>query len=157
MIAPKINREKACAFTGHRVVANAFNKERLKEEIFNAIERGFDTFLVGMAVGFDTIAFQILEKIRETIDIKIVACIPCKNQDLKFNIAQKKEYQRMVTSADYRIVLSESYTNTCMMDRNKFMVDNSSLLIAYVTKTFGGSFKTKEYAKDNGIEVIELN
>ncbi len=152
----EINKSKACAFTGHRRIPYSFEISLLKEAINQALERGYDTFLVGMALGFDTIAFQTLEKIREESDIKIVACIPCKDQDLKFNGTQKKEYSRMVNSADYRIVLNEKYDDGCMMERNRFMVDNSSLLIAYQTQNFGGSYATVKYALTRGVEVIKL-
>ena len=48
-----------------------------------------------MAVGFDTVCFQILEEIRRLLPIKIIACIPCEHQDQKFSFKQQKEYKRM--------------------------------------------------------------
>ena len=72
-----------------------FNANYLERLINRAVEIGYDTFLVGMAVGFDTIVFNLLEKVRAKTGIKIIACVPCNNQDLKFKQAQKKEYKRI--------------------------------------------------------------
>ena len=69
---------RTVAVTGHRTVEN-LNTARLEEVFRLLIKKGYDTYLVGMAVGFDTICFNILEKLREEYDIKIVACIPCKD------------------------------------------------------------------------------
>ena len=49
-----------------------------------------------MALGFDTVCFQILEEIRKEKDIKIIACVPCSTQAEKFSLEQKKEYDRML-------------------------------------------------------------
>lgn len=152
----EIIKEKTCAFTGHRILPKNFDTSFLERVINRTIEIGYDTFLVGMAVGFDTIVFNLLEKVRINSGIKIVACVPCNNQDLKFSLAQKKEYKKMLDSADYKIILTDKYTPTCMMERNKFMVDNSSILICYVTKNYGGSYATKKYAISKGIKVVEV-
>lgn len=150
------NPAKTVALTGHRVLDNSFSVERLKREILTLLIAKYDTFLVGMALGFDSIAFKVLESIRETENIKIVACIPCPEQSNNFDCYQKKEYDRMVESADEKIVLKDKYTKTCMLKRNEFMVDNSSVLIAFVRKEKGGSYKTKKYALKKGIRVIDI-
>ena len=150
------NPAKTVALTGHRVLDGTLNKERLKSEILTLINAKYDTFLVGMALGFDTVAFNILESIRKTEKIKIVACIPCPEQSNGFDLYQKKEYERMVESADEKIILRPRYTRICMIKRNEYMVDNSSVLIAYVRENKGGSYKTKNYAIKKGIRVIEV-
>ena len=115
-----INKARSAAVTGHRTLYNDFDRDRL-EKVFNKlIEGGFDTFLVGMAIGFDTECFLALEKIRKSKPIKIIACIPCIGQDAKFSESQKKLYKRMVESADEKVILSQEYTRTCMMDRNRY-------------------------------------
>ncbi len=140
----KIN--KTCAVTGHRVLTSDFNIQTLEEIIKETILEGYDTFLVGMALGFDSYCFRLLEQIRKEIKIKLVACIPCVNQSEKFSAIDKKEYNRMVNSADYVVLLNKDYTPSCMFKRNKFMVDNSSVLISYLHSAKGGTKNTVEYA-----------
>ena len=131
-------------------------KKKLENEFLSQIKNGINTFLVGMAVGFDAICFQILEKIRLNENIKIIACIPCEEQSKKFSYQQKLEYNRQVNSADDKIILSKEYTPYCMMKRNMFMVDNSSVLVCYLRENKGGTFNTVNYAKTQGLQIIKV-
>lgn len=149
-----IDRIKTCAFTGHRVLSEDYNKVELEKVIKGLINGGFNTFLVGMALGFDTECFKLLEIYRKKYPIKIVACIPCRTQAYKFSARQKAEYERMLLSADEKVYISEEYTSTCMFKRNMFMVDSASVLVAYLNTNKGGTFQTVNYAKRKGIEII---
>lgn len=151
-----ININKSCCVTGHRDLEENFDKKNLENLFLSLIENGYENFLIGMALGFDSLCFKILENIRKNKDIKLYACIPCENQAERFSFFNKNEYDKMVKSADYRIVLEKSYTNYCMQNRNKFMVDNSSLLIAYIRKTYGGSVNTYNYAVRKNVNVIKV-
>ena len=151
-----INRARTCAVTGHRILNKDFDKVRL-EYVFNKlIEGGYNCFLVGMALGFDTECFCILEKLREKNSIKIIACIPCLDQDKKFNKEQKEKYQEMLTKADEKVIISQEYTSECMMQRNRYMVDNCSVVVSYKRREVGGTAGTVRYAKKQGVSVIEL-
>ena len=152
----KIIREYTCAFTGHRILGKDFDREKLTNAIKVLIKNDITTFLVGMAVGFDTECFHILEKLREENEISIIACVPCKNQDERFSLAQKKEYRRMLSVADEVITLEETYTPYCMIKRNRFMVDNCCILISYLREENGGTKYTVDYAKKQNIPVCNL-
>lgn len=151
-----INKARACALTGHRFLYQDFSILKTKKIFKTLIKEGFDTFLIGMAIGFDTEAFKILEVLRKKYPIKLIACIPCENQDLKFNEKQKKEYKKLLESADERVLISKEYTEKCMQQRNEFMVDNCSCLVAYLKKDYGGTAKTVKYAEKNAINIIYL-
>lgn len=149
-----IDRIKTCAFSGHRNLDENFNKNELKRVIKGLIDGGFTTFLVGMAVGFDTVCFKFIEEFRKEYPIKIVACIPCYNQDYKFSVKQKEEYRKMLLSADEKIYVSKEYTTNCMFKRNMFMVDSASVLVAYLKSDRGGTFQTVNYAKRKNVSII---
>ncbi len=150
-----INPAKTCAVTGHRVLPYNFDKERLKKRLEQIVNIGYDTFMVGMALGFDTECFKALEKIRKNKPIKIIACIPCRSQADRFNKIQKAEYERMLASADEKVYVSEEYDSKCMMKRNIYMVDRSSLVYCYLNRNFGGTYNTVKYTQKNGKCVIE--
>ena len=137
-----IIKEKTLAVTGHRKLQADLNIEKLEKLFLTEIQNGIDTFLIGMAIGFDSICFQILEKVRLTKDIKLIACIPCKNQNAKFTKEQNIEYKRQLQSANDKIILSSEYTPYCMMKRNMFMVDNACKLICYLRENWGGTYNT---------------
>ena len=151
-----IDKAKSCAFTGHRNLGRDFNKTELERVIKGLIKGGFTTFLVGMAVGFDTECFKILENLRKTENIRIIACIPCLNQDYKFTLKQKEEYKNMLNSADEKIYVSEEYSKNCMFKRNMFMVDSASVLVAYLNTDRGGTFQTVNYAKRKNVNIIMI-
>ena len=151
-----INKARTCAVTGHRVLDAEFNPKKLEKLLKELIDGGFNTFLVGMAIGFDTACFKILRKLKKKNSLSIIACVPCKSQDLKFSLEQKKEYKEMLAVADEVIILSEKYSPSCMQKRNKYMVDNASVLVAYLRRDFGGTYKTYQYAKKVGVPIIEL-
>lgn len=144
---------KSVMVTGHRVVENL--DEKKLEEIFKLlIKKGYTRFYVGMALGFDTVCFKILEKLRENNDITLIACIPCREQDKYFTDSQKEEYARMLKSANEKHLLSEKFTSYCMYRRNCYMVDHSAIVIAYLHKSFGGTFNTVKYAEKKGKKII---
>ncbi len=147
----------SCSFSGHRILGKDFNREELKNSIKEVINRGYTTFLVGMAIGFDTECFDLLTNLKkENKEIKIIACLPCKNQDKGFRKEQKQKYQENLKKADEIICLNEEYINGCMQQRNRFMVDNSSVLISYLRYKKGGTVYTVNYAKKKGKEIIYI-
>jgi uncharacterized phage-like protein YoqJ len=156
MIDNFINNAKTVAVSGHRFLDKDFNKDLLRKVFLELIEKDYDTFLIGMAVGFDTECFKILENIRKQKNIKIIACIPCLNQHKNFSLFQKREYERMVASADEKIVLQQEYDKYCMLKRNNFMVDNCSVLVTYLRKTTGGTAYTERYANKKNVHVIKI-
>lgn len=151
-----INRARACAFTGHRKLTEDFSIDKLKQTIEKLIDGGFNTFLVGMALGFDTQCFKILEGIREQKDIKLIACIPCENQAQKFPQKDKIEYERMLSVADQKVYVSKEYTAWCMQKRNEYMVDNCSVLVSFLRQEKSGTGNTVRYAVKKQVMIINL-
>lgn len=153
MSVVKIDKSRAVSFTGHRILPRDFSAEEVEKAVYKAINDNFDTFLVGMAIGFDSLCFRVLEGVRLNKDIKIIACVPCSDQSEFFNKKQKKEYDRMIKEADEVITLGEKYQSGCMQKRNAFMIDNSSRLIAYLRIKGGGTYSTVKYAVEQGLEI----
>lgn len=149
-------KENAIAITGHRVVKDNFDYVVFHHFLVKVLEKGYNKFYIGMAVGFDTLVFKALLKLKEQYDIKLIACIPCKDQDKLFTPEQKKEYRRLIAKADFRVVFYENYTHTCMQERNEFMVDNCSHVLSYMYKNSGGTFNTCTYATKKGVPIYNV-
>lgn len=158
-------RDITCCFTGHRSqkLPWGFNeqderclqmKENAKQKIISAINRGYINFISGMAIGFDMICAElVLELKKQYPQIKLVCAIPCKGQEKVWNAFTQKRYNNIVKRADKKVVLAEKYTPECMLDRNRYMINNSSLCIALFDGKPGGTAKTIEYAKQKGLNV----
>lgn len=163
-------REQTICLTGHRPKSLPWGYDETKEScikfkqdleiIFeNAIKCGYKTFLSGMAEGFDMIGTEILLKLKKKHNIQIIAVVPCLGQELKWSPKQQKRYNQILKQCDNKIVLSPQYTPTCMNERNKFMVDNSSVCIACWNGKPSGTRNTLLYAKQTNcrIKIININ
>ena len=149
--------ENVCAFTGHRDVGDGLDLELLERVVKSVIQGGKDTFLCGMARGFDLIAGQTVLRLKtEYPHIKLIACIPCLYQDKYFNEQDKQLYRETLNLCDDKVYVSKSYYKGCMLVRNRYMVDNSSMLIAFERESEGGTVYTIKYALSKNKKVYIL-
>ncbi len=155
-------KEKTCCFTGHRVIEAKkipLVKQALTAEITARIKEGYEIFVTGGAIGFDTLAADSVLELKKTYPhIKLQLVLPCKNQDIKWRYEQKKHYAEILSSADSCEYVSSLYTPTCMKERNKKMIELSSALIAYcdIGKLHSGSVQTLNFARKSGIKIYNL-
>ena len=150
----------SCCFTGHRDILpgkEAVIQEKLNTVISKLIEEGFTDFYNGGALGFDMLAAEAvleLKKIHPHIRLHII--VPCATQSSRWSKENVWRYEAIVSLADEVKILSPFYFNGCMQVRNRYMVDNSSVCIAYLERETGGSAGTAKYAEKQGVEVIYL-
>ena len=151
---------KSCCFTGHREIPyqeQEMISARLEEEVRRLIGMGFVTFHAGGALGFDTLAAQCVLKLKKEFPkIRLCIDVPHKGQERKWSMENIKQYQEILLFADEVNILSESYFRGCMHVRNRYMVDHSDCVIAYVRKESGGSAYTMAYAEKKGVEIIRI-
>lgn len=155
-----IEKNKTCCFTGHRFIPYS-EKAAVEKRLGNVIERlaaeGYTTFVSGGAIGFDSMAAKIVLRLRENIPhIRLVMALPCKDQHVRWSLRDQKKYEYILRCADEVIYLNETYCTGCMHKRNRFMIDNSSFCVAYLTSKTGGTAYTIKYAEESNVEVINL-
>ena len=112
-----------------------------------------------MALGADLNFAKIVLKLRKHYPVTLECAIPCPDQTLMWNGADKLRYESILKSADKINLISERYTPDCMLKRNRYMVDKSEVLIAVFNGVErGGTWYTINYAKKNNkqIEIIDL-
>ena len=152
-------RETTCCFTGHRTLyrpASEISAE-LDKIVRKMYERGFRNFCCGGAVGFDTLAEKAVLALREEHDdVRLVLILPCHDQTKKWKAADVAVYEEILTLADEIIYTSEHFTPFCMHVRNRRLVDESSVCIAYLVTDSGGTASTVKHAKQQGIEIIKI-
>jgi len=123
----------------------------LREIIAESIESGFNTFLVGMADGFDTMAAEEVISLKNFHKIRLVAVVPFDD-----GRPQSDRVNYILAHSDDTVILSDTYSKGAYFQRNEYMVDNSSRLVCYYDGRYGGTEYTIDYAKKQGIEVINL-
>jgi uncharacterized phage-like protein YoqJ len=155
-------RRKTVCFTGHRTLPTGDALKRLigatDAMIAAAYSRGYRVFIAGGAVGFDTLAAcRVIVAKKRLPDIKLRLALPCRNQTEKWSrVDDIALYKRIMGYAEKIDYITDFYTDTCMLERNRYMVDRSALCIAYCTKEKGGSAYTVNYAAKCGVGIINV-
>ena len=164
-----MEKEKTCCFSGHRPNKlpwgyNETSKDcvnliiRLGVEIEQMRKKGVTTFLTGMAMGTDIIAAELVLDLKYAYpeeEIRLVAVIPYNGQSKRWNRNYQIRYETILEQADERIILSPSYTKSCMHKRNRYMVDHSAHLIAVYHRGEEGG--TIDYARRKGLEIVIID
>ena len=153
-----------CCFTGHRYfpwkddIGHPQHKvlmSKLERVIDFALARGATHFICGNAVGVDTWAAElVLKKKRTNPQIFLEIALPFAGHN-----ANELACQKVQQKADLvHVVGTAKNRRSAFFERNRYMVDHSDLLIAVYCKSHarGGTVATMEYAKKQGIEVIEI-
>jgi len=163
---PEIN--EACCFTGHRPQKLPWRfdegdplcisfKEKLAVVIEAVYESGIRHFISGMALGCDIYCAEaVIALKRAHPDITLEAAVPFSGQSEKWSRSARLRYDRILSLCDRVTLIQQDYTAGCMMRRNRYMVDNSSVLIACYDEVSGGTWNTIDYAQYKGIEIIQL-
>ena len=161
-------RQLKCAFTGHREnkLAPDWSEDsnscrELKQLIFDAVENVYQSgvyyFICGMAQGCDLyFAEAVLKLAKEHPDIVLEAAIPYAGQADHWHFDVRRRYEDILSHCHKRTVLQQHYSRDCMMRRNRYMVDSSSVLIAVYNGSPGGTRNTMLYAMRQGLEIIEI-
>lgn len=150
----------SCCFTGHRFLpqekadAIQYTLECLIREL---CENGCREFISGGAIGFDMMAAETVLKLKRTFpDITLIMALPCRDQHIKWGRTDRLRYEKLLSRADKIVYLAEGYVTGCMHLRNKYMVDNSELCIAYLQNKGGGTEYTVRYAREKGCRVVNI-
>lgn len=161
---------KVCAFTGHRPNKLPWRydetdsrcvalKAVLAEQIGLLAEAGVTQFLSGMAEAVDTwAAFSVLDLREKNPAIKLHCILPCTTQAEKWSASSRERYRSILERADSVVYVSRDYHKNCMLDRNRFLVDYASVLLAvYNGERRGGTAATVRYARKSGREIIVID
>ena len=62
----------------------------------------------------------------------------------------------MLLKYDKIVYVSKIASREAYLERNRHLVDGSSICIAYCTETYGGTAYTVDYAQKMGREIINL-
>jgi len=162
-----IDKKTTCCFTGHRAgkLPWGFDEEneqcvQLKTRIADAVEAvyasGIRHFICGMANGADIYFCEAVIALRDYRELTLEAAIPYEGQSNGWPEREKRRYDRLVSSCDFQTLVCREYTHDCMMRRNRYMVDASSVLIAAYGGERGGTMNTLLYAMRQGLEVIQI-
>lgn len=138
-------------FTGHRSV---INPEKVKERLVQALKELNPTKTIsGMAIGFDTLAAKTCIE----LDIPFLAAVPFKGQESIWPAFVQEEYHRLLEFAQEIVIVSEGdYAAWKMQYRNRYIVDNSDVIVTYFNGNRGGTFSCHKYAEEQDKKIINI-
>jgi uncharacterized phage-like protein YoqJ len=161
---------KTCCFTGHRHKALPWGsdesdlrcaafKSNMRFTVENLIvESGYKKFISGMAMGADTICAEIVLMLKNIYPhIHLECAVPNYVFAESWAVEDIRRYSSILTRADDINFMNESklYSKRDLIERNKYMVDSSELVIAvYIDGEMGGTKNTIDYARYRNKEVI---
>lgn len=151
--------KKTCCATGHREIPEE-KKEyviaELKKEIRTAVTDGYTRFISGFADGTDLIfAALVIELKAQGHPLVLEAALPYRG---RLN-SDDQDFQKILSLCDRIKVLSEKSSRSCYHLRNRYMVDQSSRIIAvYDGREDGGTAYMISYASTQSrtVKVIKL-
>ena len=154
-----MERERSCCFSGHRPERLPWGedeedvrclqiKERLRQAIQSAYEKGYRHFLCGVARGADTyFAEEVLQLREQHPDVTLECARPYEKQANSWTQEERERYESILSRCDYETVVQHHYTRGCMMRRNRYMVDHAAyIIVVYDGVLKGGTAYTLAYA-----------
>ena len=161
---------KSCAFSGHRPSKFPWKydetddrcvalKTVLMEQITVLANTGFTQFLSGMAEAVDTwSALSVLALREKNPALKLHCILPCREQADKWTASSRDLYRSILDRADSIVYVSREYHKDCMLERNRFLIDHSTILLTvYNGERRGGTAATMRYAQKMGREIIVID
>ena len=153
--------EKTVCFTGHRTIPEsdfeALNRA-LRLEIQKQIKNGATVFRTGGARGFDTMAeLAVLSLKKVNPHIRLSLMLPCPSQTNGWSKNDIEVYEQIRLCADEIHYQSPFYYNGILQARNRSLVRDADVCIAYLRNSEGGGTAyTSALAIKNGLDFVNL-
>ena len=144
-------------FAGHREVYQSEAKSKL-EAVLEELANQHDSllFYVGGMGEFDNLASAAVRGLKHRhseVDITLILVEPYMKQSIN---TDKELLNRLYDSVLIPMELAEIHHKKAITERNRWMVREADLLIAYVYRDFGGAYSSVKYAKKQGKEICNV-
>lgn len=154
-------RLRRVCFTGHRpeklTRPELLIKQDLKQEIEKALSQGKNVFITGMARGIDLWAAELVLDLRaQNPEVKLICACPYPGMERRWSEQWRQCYRKVLADADYVKYICPAYTPSCFLQRDRWMVDHSALVISVFSGEPGGTKYTMDYAGKKGVPVAVI-
>ena len=150
---------KTCCVTGHREIPAdklVYAETELRKAVVAAASDGYTRFINGGAAGADLLFAAIVAELKaQGYPLFLETALPYAGRQKSKDL----EFQKMLADCDEVKYFSERYNRGCYFVRNRYMVDESSRVIAvYDGRDSGGTVFTMQYAHKKGkaVQIIEI-
>lgn len=152
-------RDRIVCFTGHRTIKNAEEVEqRLSKIIEGLAADGYTHFLAGGARGFDALAAKTILDLKIFYpQISLHLILPFRNPfevEKGWSEEDIENYHAIVDAADDVVYMGQKYKRGLYYKRDRYMVDNAAVCVAYQRRKTGGTAYTVNYAAEQAVKLI---
>ena len=151
-----------CCFTGHRHLPLSQITDiqgAIRLCVFHLLKQGVTTFRTGGAIGFDTLATEILFKLRDTHpEMRVELFYPFEAFYAHWSREQIAHYHRLFSQFDRTICVCDTIhpPSEAYFKRNRRLVDGARYCVAYCNRKRSGTACTIRYAREQGCHIINL-
>lgn len=147
---PALGGKMVCCFFGHKDIPSGLT-ERLLPVLAGLIAEGVDSFLVGNQGGFDSTVLHTLRLLKEkhpyiTYNV-VLAYMPGAREEWSAYEPMETFYPEGLESVHPRYAISW---------RNKWMIQESDVVVTYITHSWGGAAQFAELAERKHKRVINI-
>ena len=144
---------KACCGFGHRTIM-----KNIENSIYSAVllaaQEGCKTFYTGGMGDFDMQFSSAVRKLRIRFpNIKLIYIKPYFTNEINTN---GEYYTAMYDDIVIPPAIIGVHYKRAIKARNRWMVDNSDLIVSYIIRDYGGAADTIKYAKRMDKRIIPL-
>ncbi len=141
-------REQTALFIGHGE-CYGMDRQQITDAADQLIAMGVTDFLCGGMGDFDWKCARAVYELKEKYPaIRSFLVIPY----LTFNIRNRELFDDVI----YPDGFEKYHFKAAITQRNRYMVKNAAFGICYITHGWGGAVKTFEYAKRQGLHLLNL-
>ena len=139
---------------GHRRIENIF---RLENQLISIIKpllqtKSYVSFFIGRNGEFDEYAASVIKRIQKEIgkennDLTLV---------LPYSVADVEYYEKYYDDIIIPETLYGAHPKSAITLKNKWMVEQSDLIIVYVEQKRGGAYNAMKYAEKRNKKIMNL-
>jgi len=145
---------KSCCGFGHRNVFENINGE-LDNAIETAIQQDCELFYTGAMGEFDSLFTAAVRRAKKANPhIKLICVKPYMTNDINTN---RDYYAAMYDDVIIPDELAGIHYKAAIKARNRWMIGNSDVVIAYTIRDHGGAYEALQYAHKKNKNIIQIN
>lgn len=144
---------KACCGFGHR---NVFENivDRLDSVVEAVIQQGCDVFYSGAMGDFDSLFSSTVRKAKKKHPhIKLICLKPYFTNDIN---TDRDYYNAMYDDVIIPPEIIGAHYKAAIKERNRWIIDNSDVVLVYFVRDYGGAFDAMKYALKKKKYVIKV-
>ena len=144
---------KACCGFGHRNVFENI-EDKLYTAVMNAVGQGCEIFYTGAMGEFDSLFSSAVRKAKKVYpNIKLICVKPYFTNDIN---TDKDYYAALYDDIIIPDELADIHPKAAIKARNRWMIDNSDIVLIYTVRNYGGAYEAKRYAEHKDKTLVKI-